>query len=84
MEYVEDEAPQGPMPLEDKPRLWWETKLTDFGLVGAGNYDLAPDGKRIAAIMPAEAAEAQPAQNHVVFLMNFADELRRSVPTTSH
>jgi eukaryotic-like serine/threonine-protein kinase len=64
----------------DKPRLWSEKKLADFGVVGTSNYDLAPDGKRIAAIMPAAAAETQPAQNHVVFLMNFADELRRRVP----
>ena len=63
----------------DKPRVWSEQKLADFGLVGVQNYDLAPDGKRIAAIMPAEAAEARPAQNHVVFLMNFFDELRRRV-----
>jgi len=77
MEYVEDEAPQGPMPLEDKPRLWWETKLTDFGLVGAGNYDLAPDGKRIAALMPAETPQEQKAQNRVIFLENFFDEVRR-------
>jgi hypothetical protein len=67
-----------------KPRLWSEKKLADFGVVGVQNYDLAPDGKRIAALMPAESAEVQPAQNHVVFLMNFADELRRRVPATSH
>jgi hypothetical protein len=42
--------------------------------------DLAPDGRRIAALMPAEAPEAQQAQNHVIFLMNFADELQRKVP----
>jgi hypothetical protein len=44
------------------------------------NYDLAPDGKRIAALMPAETPEAQQAQNHVIFLENFADELQRKVP----
>jgi len=67
----------------DKPRLWSEKKLSDFGLVGTGNYDLAPDGKRVVAIMPAESAEEQPAQNHLVFLLNFADELRRRVPAAS-
>jgi WD40-like Beta Propeller Repeat len=46
-----------------KPCMWSEKKLADFGLVGVQNYDLAPDGKRIAAIMPAVAADAQPAQN---------------------
>jgi hypothetical protein len=30
--------------------------------------------------MPVETAEAQKAQNHVIFLMNFSDELRRKVP----
>jgi hypothetical protein len=30
--------------------------------------------------MPVETAEAQNAQNHVIFLMNFSDELRRKVP----
>ena len=42
----------------------------------------APDGKRIVALMPAtEAKGTQRAQNHVVFLENFLDELRRKVPT---
>ena len=45
------------------------------------NVDLAPDGKRIVALMPAtEAKGSQEAQNHVVFLENFFDELRRKVP----
>jgi len=45
------------------------------------NVDLAPDGKRIVALMPAtEAKGAQEAQNHVVFLENFLDELQRKVP----
>ena len=44
------------------------------------NIDLAPDGKRIVALMPVETAEAQKSQNQVTFLMNFSDELRRKVP----
>ncbi len=66
--------------VPDKPRLWSDTRLADFGTVGIATYDLAPDGKRIAAIMPAETVEAQQARNHVVFLLNFFDELRRRVP----
>jgi hypothetical protein len=31
--------------------------------------------------MPVETSEAQKAQSHVLFLMNFYDELRRKVPT---
>ena len=30
--------------------------------------------------MPVEASEAQKVQNHVIFLENFFDELRRRVP----
>ncbi len=41
----------------------------------------SPEHKRIAALMPVETAEAQKAQSHVIFLMNFSDELRRKVPT---
>ena len=63
------------------PRRWSEKKCATSVSSASRNYDLANDGKRIAAIMPAETADTQPAQNHVVFLMNFADELRRKVPT---
>jgi serine/threonine-protein kinase len=65
--------------MADKPRMWSENQLG--GLVNSvKNVDLAPDGKRIVALMPVEATEAQKAQNHVIFLMNFSDELRRKVP----
>ena len=61
-----------------KPRLWSEKRLADFGGgVGYGTYDLAPDGKRIAALMPAAGPEALNAENHVIFLQNFFDEVRR-------
>jgi F0F1-type ATP synthase beta subunit len=36
-----------------------------------------PDGKRIAGLMPAESLEDQKAQNHLIFLQNFFDEVRR-------
>ena len=48
--------------------------------VGFQIYDLAPDAKRVAALMPVEAPEAQQARSHVVVLLNFFDELRRKVP----
>jgi serine/threonine-protein kinase len=66
--------------VPDKPRVWSDRRLADFGTIGFSNYDLAPDGKRIAALMPVETTEAQQAQNHVVFLENFSDELQRKVP----
>jgi hypothetical protein len=36
--------------------------------------------KRITALMPIATAEDQKAQNQVIFLENFSDELRRKVP----
>jgi serine/threonine-protein kinase len=58
----------------DQVRLWSETTLAQpFG--NAKNYDLAPDGKRVIALIPARTQE-----HHVIFLRNFADELRRRVP----
>ncbi len=64
--------------VADKPRVWSEKRI---GIVGqTANYDLAPDGKRIIALMPVETAEAQKAQNQVIFLENFFDEVRRKVP----
>jgi len=62
--------------VADKPRVWSEKQLGSTGNV-TRNVDLAPDGKRIAALIPVEATEAQKPQNHVTFLMNFFDEVRR-------
>ena len=63
--------------LAEKPRLWSERRLA---MVYGWNFDVAPDGKRIAAIMQADAGpEGQNAQNHVIFLLNFFDYLRQRV-----
>jgi serine/threonine-protein kinase len=67
--------------VADKPRVWSEKQLSGgVGGMLVPNYDLAPDGKRIAALMPVEAPEAQASQSHVIFLENFIDELKRKVP----
>jgi Tol biopolymer transport system component len=65
--------------VADKPRVWSEKKIANVGL--QANYDLAPDGKRIVALMRVETAEGQKAQNHVIFLENFFDEVRRRTGT---
>ena len=65
--------------VADKPRLWSDKKLGG-GANGERNADLAPDGKHFAALIPAEEPEAEHSQSHVIFLENFADELRRRVP----
>ena len=42
------------------------------------NYDLAPDGKRLAAM--ADDADAGKLPASLTFLLNFGDELRRKAP----
>ena len=65
--------------MADKPRGWSEKRLANIGPLA--NYDLGPDGKRVAALMSAEAPPAQKARTHVIFLENFFDEVRRRTAT---
>ena len=67
----------------ERPQLWSKERLADLGVAGAQNFDLAPDGRRVAAIMPAPGASGQSGRHHVVFLDNFLDELRRRVPAAA-
>ena len=60
--------------LADKPRVW------AANVTGATGFDVAPDGKRLALILPTAARDA-PRQDHtVVFVQNILDELRRRAP----
>jgi Tol biopolymer transport system component len=65
--------------VANKPRLWSEKRIGGVPN-SVKNVDLAPDGKRIVALIPVGTAEAQKAQNQVTFLINFFDEVRRKVP----
>jgi hypothetical protein len=58
--------------VASKPRRWAEKK--DVSQL----FDLAPDGKRFAVVQ--EGASDQKGPQHVVFLLNFFDELRRRAP----
>ena len=62
--------------LAEKPRPWTGKTMASFSTTRS--YDPAPDG-RIVALMPADAPAA--GQDHVIFLLNFFDELRRRVPS---
>ncbi len=66
--------------VADKPRVWSEKQIGGAATFSR-NADLAPDGKRIVALMPVETAEDQKAQNQVIFLENFFDEVRRRTAT---
>ena len=66
--------------VAEKPRVWSEVSLAALNaFIGATQYDVAPDGRRIAATTYAESATRQNS-GHVIFLENFADELQRKVP----
>jgi hypothetical protein len=46
--------------------------------VGAVQWDLAPDGRIVAAVpVPAQPGAAPPGEHHVVYLQNFFDEVKR-------
>jgi len=66
--------------VAEKPRIWsgQSMALTLSGSVGA-QYDVAPDGKRLAIATSAGNSTQQDA-GHVIFLENFLDELQRKMP----
>jgi eukaryotic-like serine/threonine-protein kinase len=61
--------------VRQTPKLWSESRLEAEDRNGI--YDLARDGKRIVALMPAEEHQTR---THFVFVENFFDDLRRRVP----
>jgi serine/threonine-protein kinase len=60
-----------------QPRQWSSIPTLSPGFT---NLDLAPDGKRIAALLSLEPPRT--GTLHVTFLLNFFDELKRSAPAT--
>jgi len=68
--------------VAEKPRPWSQqgVALTMGGAVGA-QYDVAPDGKRIA-VGTYSGGSAQQDAGHVILLENFVDELQRKAPLT--
>jgi serine/threonine protein kinase len=59
--------------VAEKPRVW-------ISKLGGTDWDVAPDGKRVLVLTPAESAEAPKQEHEVVFLENFLDYLRQRVP----
>ena len=61
-----------------KARQWSDKRIFVTGAVR--NYDLAPDGKRLAVFPLPEAANGDKASVHVTVLVNFFDYLRQRLP----
>ena len=57
----------------DKPRVWSETTVTDF--------DLHPDGKRVA-VLKAPESQSSSESGQLVFISNFFNELQRLAPAS--
>jgi serine/threonine-protein kinase len=69
---------QGDSFLAGKRRLWAESRVIDSGPYPS--FDLAPDGKRFAVLIAADAMGDQKSTTQLTVLLNFFDELRRRVP----
>jgi eukaryotic-like serine/threonine-protein kinase len=59
----------------DSAHLWAPQPIGDTGVLPG--FDIAPDGERVAALMPAAISEHRQAQNYVTVLVNFFDEVQR-------
>jgi Tol biopolymer transport system component len=62
----------------EKPRFWSDGRFLQRG--ANRPFDLHPDGERFA-IAPAAQTPGGAKQDHVTFIFNFFDELRRIAPT---
>lgn len=74
-------AVKGDVFVADTPRVWTETRLAAPATATNQNFDIAPDGRRVVALMSGDTPDKQSFQNHVIFLQNFSDEVRRRVGT---
>jgi len=64
--------------VAEKPRVWM-AKLAAARSIGT-EWDLSPDGRRVAVVTPMESLETPKQDHEIVMLENFFDELRRKVP----
>ena len=62
----------------DKPRVWSERRYVVRPRVRS--FDLHPDGDRFAVAVASD--RPAPKLDKVVFILNFFDELRRTIPNT--
>jgi serine/threonine-protein kinase len=75
---VVDYTAKGDSFTAGKPRRWCDRMIFN---PGARHLDLASDGKHFAVAAAPENAGPEKGSVHVVFLLNFFDELRRRIPT---
>jgi len=74
---IVDYTVKGDSFVPGKPRVWCHSQLFNPGLL---NLDLAPDGKRFAALYAPEMAGGAKGPVHFTMLLNFFDEVKRRIP----
>jgi len=62
--------------VSERPRMW--TQLPPA--LSPNDIDIAPDGKRFLVAVPSDDPQNEDHQRHLVFVLNFFDELRDKVP----
>ena len=58
-----------------EPRPWTTLRLTDTGVFP--NFDLAPNGRRVLALIPKTALAGERRSHEVTLMLDYFDELRR-------
>ena len=66
--------------VPQKPQPWSPAPLFRPTNNGFWNFDVAPDGRRFVVLAPPEPSKDEPATVHATVLLNFFDELRRTLP----
>jgi eukaryotic-like serine/threonine-protein kinase len=64
----------------EKPRMWSSHRALDLGSAPVPDFDVSPDGKRLAIVLNSDGTADPKPITHLTFLVNFFDELRRKVP----
>jgi serine/threonine-protein kinase len=75
-------AASGSMLQAEKPRAWSAALVSLLPrTIGGLNYDVNPDGKRLAVLLkPPDQPQAAAKEDKITFYLNFTDELRRKAP----
>ena len=72
---------QGKSFLASKPRVWSDKQI--YAPTSDVNFDVSPDGKKIAAMFFQPSPGDADGAVHAAFLVNFFAELRRKAPAAS-
>jgi len=64
--------------VTDPPRPWGSLRFADTGVLP--NFDLAPDGHRIVALMPAGEQTQVQRERRATVMLGFFEQLRRQLP----